>query len=111
MVHLRISHQQYADLVRGVENALRKGGETDHDWQSRVTKGGGPDDYSIPQVMEYYLYRHPMSMMEFYVDSGGIAGGGLFKKFKTSFKKIVKGVLHASVLRTQPQIQRESESV
>lgn len=33
-----------------------------------------------------------MSMMEFFVDSGGIVGGGLFKKFKTSFKKIVKGV-------------------
>jgi hypothetical protein len=35
-------------------------------------KVGGPDDYSAPRIMEYYLYyRHPMSMLEFYVDHGG----------------------------------------
>jgi hypothetical protein len=40
-------------------------------------KGGGPDDYSFPQMLEYYLYRHPMSMLEFYVDDGGVRRQGV----------------------------------
>eukprot|EP01047_Picozoa_sp_COSAG01_P030668 COSAG01_NODE_2144_length_8312_cov_22.048843_7_plen_111_part_00 len=50
-------------------------------------KGGGPDDYSVPQVMEYYLYRHLMSMLEFYVDHGDVAGGGIGKSIK---RKLIK---------------------
>jgi hypothetical protein len=69
---MQISKNQLAQIVRSIEKGM---------------KGGGPDDYSVPQVMEYYLYRHPMSMMEFYVDHGGIASGGLGKSIK---RKLIK---------------------
>ena len=51
-------------------------------------KGSGPDDYAAPQTLETYLYRHPMSQLEFWVDDNGIAGGG----FKSSFRKLMKQV-------------------
>ena len=34
--------------------------------------GRGPDDYGFPEEMETYLYRHPMSMLEFFVDDNGV---------------------------------------
>jgi hypothetical protein len=61
-IKMQISEKQLVQIVRGVQKNM---------------KGGGPDDYSVPQIMECYLYRHPMSMMEFYVDHGGVAGGGI----------------------------------
>ena len=51
-------------------------------------QGSGPDDYGAPDMLETYLYRHPMGMLEFWVDDGGIAGGG----FKSSFRKLMKSV-------------------
>ena len=68
---MQISEDQLAQIVRGIQKGM---------------KGGGPD-YEFPQVMEYYLYRHPMSMLEFYVDNGGIAGGGVGKAVK---RKLIK---------------------
>ena len=81
-IKMQISEKQLAQIIRGVEQGMKM-------------KGKGPDDYSVPQVMEYYLYRHPMSMMEFYVDHGGIAGGGIGKSIKRKlikFKDIVRKV-------------------
>jgi hypothetical protein len=78
---LTISTKQYAELVRSLESILKQ-------MQSQM-KGGGPDDYSFPQMLEYYLYRHPMSMMEFYVDDGGVQTGG---GFRSSFKKLMKKI-------------------
>eukprot|EP01047_Picozoa_sp_COSAG01_P053784 COSAG01_NODE_5803_length_4023_cov_72.687819_4_plen_196_part_00 len=81
---MRISRDDYARMVRQIQSELGKA--------KKKVSGGGPDDYGMAQVMEYYLYRHPMSMMEFYVDHGGIASGGLFKKFKSKWKDMVKAV-------------------
>jgi hypothetical protein len=72
-------------------------------------KGGGPDDYSVPQVMEYYLYRHLMSMLEFYVDHGDVAGGGIGKSIKRKlikFKDIVGKVAKKIGQRRCPGIGR-----
>ena len=44
------------------------------------------DDYGAPQMLETYLYRHPLGMLEFCVDDGGIAGSG----FKSSFRKLIR---------------------
>ena len=75
---LTISTKQYAELVRSLESILKQ-------MQSQM-KGGGPDDTVFPQMLEYYLYRHPMSMLEFYVDDGGVQTGG---GFRSSFKKLI----------------------
>ena len=79
---LKLTKHQYASLVRSLEKtlkSLKKHGEQ---------KGGGPDDYGFPEEMETYLYRHPMSMMEFFVDDNGVRGGG----FKTSIGKTLRRI-------------------
>ena len=77
---LRLTKSQYAQLARSAEHILKKA--KDH------MQGSGPDDYGAPDMLETYLYRHPMGMLEFWVDDGGIAGGG----FKSSFRKLMKSV-------------------
>lgn len=77
---LRLTKDQYAQLARSAEHILKH-------TKDRM-KGSGPDDYGAPQMMESYLYRHPMSQLEFWVDDNGIAGGG----FKSSFRKLMKQV-------------------
>jgi hypothetical protein len=77
---LRLTKHQYAQLVRSVEHLLK---ELKHH-----QKGSGPDGYEMPSNLETYLYRHPMSMVEFYVDDNGVKGGGFKSSFKKLFKKI-----------------------
>jgi hypothetical protein len=77
---LRLTKDQYAQLARSAEHILKH-------TKDRM-KGSGPDDYAAPQTLETYLYRHPMSQLEFWVDDNGIAGGG----FKSSFRKLMKQV-------------------
>ena len=62
-----LTRKQYAHLVRDAESALKR---------THKMKGGAPDDYGAPQTLETYLVQHPMSMIEFYVDAGGIPMGG-----------------------------------
>ena len=75
---LRLSKDQYAQLARSAEQILKKA--------KHHMKGSGPDDYGAPQMLETYLYRHPLGMLEFCVDDGGIAGSG----FKSSFRKLIR---------------------
>ena len=77
---LRLTKTQYAQLARSAEHILKKAKDN--------MQGSGPDDYGAPDMLETYLYRHPMGMLEFWVDDGGIAGGG----FKSSFRKLMKSV-------------------
>eukprot|EP01048_Picozoa_sp_COSAG05_P022612 COSAG05_NODE_4591_length_1450_cov_1.289415_2_plen_242_part_00 len=77
---LRLTKDQYAQLARSAEHILKH-------TKGRM-KGSGPDDYGAPQMLETYLYRHPMSQLEFWVYDNGIAGGG----FKSSFRKLMKQV-------------------
>ena len=73
-----LTRKQYAHLVRDVESALKR---------IHKMKGGGPDDYGAPQTLETYLFQHPMSMIEFYVDEGGIPMGGAGLSIKSKIKK------------------------
>ena len=73
-----LTRKQYAHLVREVESALKR---------IHKMRGGGPDDYGAPQTLETYLYQHPMSMIEFYVDEGGIPMGGAGLGIKSRIKK------------------------
>ena len=77
---LRLTKDQYAQLARSAEQILKK--------TKQHMKGSGPDDYGAPQLLETYLYRHPLGMLEFWVDDGGIAGSG----FKSSFRKLIQKV-------------------
>ena len=77
---LRLTKDQYAQLARSAEHILKH-------TKDRM-KGSGPDDYGAPQMLETYLYRHPLGMLEFWVDDGGIAGSG----FKSSFRKLIQKV-------------------
>jgi hypothetical protein len=70
---MQISEDQLAQIVRGIETGM---------------KGRGPAEYGMPSdVMEFYLYSHPMSMLEFYVDKAGVAGSGAGKAVK---RKLIK---------------------
>jgi len=75
---VKLTRKQYAHLVREVESALKR---------IHKMKGGGPDDYGAPQTLETYLYQHPMSMIEFYVDEGGIPMGGAGLGIKSKLMK------------------------
>ena len=113
---LTLTRKQYAHLVREVESALKR---------IHKMRGGGPDDYGAPQTLETYLYQHPMSMIEFYVDDGGIPMGGAGlksaiakgrKKFKTTKAKMAKAIHHhlsqlhkGAKKRVQPLVEESKD--
>ena len=96
---LRLTKSQYAQLARSAEHILKKA--KDH------MQGSGPDDYGAPDMLETYLYRHPMGMLEFWVDDGGIAGGG----FDFGTNALTTGAIDVSGLSTnwrrdEPRLRR-----
>ena len=113
---LTLTRKQYAHLVREVESALKR---------IHKMRGGGPDDYGAPQTLESYLYQHPMSMIEFYVDDGGIPMGGAGlksaiakgrKKFKTTKARMANAIHHhlgqlhkAAKKRVQPLLEQSKD--
>jgi hypothetical protein len=106
---IRLTKAQFAQLVAQLESIIK------HLKKQHALKGSGPDDYSFSQTLETYLYRHPMSMIEFWVDDGAVPMGGAgvrdwMKKKRKTLGGVMKRIAN-SLNRVKDEAKEEAEQM
>lgn len=106
---IRLTKAQFAQLVGQLESIIK------HLKKQHALKGSGPDDYSFSQTLETYLYRHPMSMIEFWVDDGAVPMGGAgvrdwMKKKRKTLGGVMKRIA-SSLNRVKDEAKEEAEQM
>ena len=106
---IRLTKAQFAQLVGQLESIIK------HLKKQHALKGSGPDDYSFSNTLETYLYRHPMSMIEFWVDDGAVPMGGAgMRDWMKKKRKTLGGVMKriaSSLNRVKDEAKEEAEQM
>ena len=83
MPHLKLSKAQYAELIRDIEDTLKK-----------HMVGSGRYDFGAPETLEL----HPVMDMPFWVHDSEMEGGGFFSSVGKAFKNVYSALKNSGVI-------------